>query len=191
MAASMTVGAFPLQPDSKDAATLVALQPGPYTVQVAGGGNSTGISLVEVYDATPYSDGRLVNISGRTVVGIGANILIPGIVIDGEGSQHILIRAIGPGLAAFGVVGALVDPTMTVFNNEGTPVGENDNWNSNTNAPEIRTAIEQSGAFGLEEGSADAVVLVTLEPGSYTIQVSGVSGSTGVALIEVYEVAQP
>jgi hypothetical protein len=186
--ASATAGAFPLESGSLDAATLVALQPGPYTVQVAGVNDTTGVSLVEVYDVSPDSDSRLVNISGRAVVGTGANILIPGIVIEGDGSQQLLIRAIGPGLTGFGVTEALANPTMTVFDSGNTPIASNTSWNTNANATEIRSVSQEAGAFALEEGSADAVVLVTLDPGSYTIQVSGVNDTTGVALIEVYEV---
>jgi hypothetical protein len=185
------VGAFPLTPaTSKDAALYQpALSPGAYTIQLAGVGGTTGITLAEIYDATPTGSftattPRLINVSARTQVGTGADILIAGFVIGGATPKTLLIRAIGPTLAVFGVPGALVDPKLELYAGSAK-THENDNWGG-TGA--LSAAFGLVGAFPLDAVSKDAVLLVTLPPGSYTAQVSGVGGTTGVALVEVYDV---
>ena len=191
VSAAMTVGAFPLAEDSKDAAILTHLDPGAYTVKVSGINQTTGVSLVEVYDVEPDADGsRLVNISGRAQVGTGANILIPGFVVDGSTGKKYLIRAIGPSLSTLGVTGALEDPKLAVFQDK-TEIATNDNWGDVANFDELRAASVRVGAFELNPDSADAAVYLPLDSGRYTIKVSGVGGTTGVALVEIYEVEQP
>lgn len=129
-------------------------------------------------------DSRLANISTRGQVGTGADILVGGFVIGGSG-KTVLIRAIGPGLAAFGVTGTLRDPVLNIFNSGGSIVATNDNW-----ASEAATTAAQVGAFPLPAASRDAVVVATLPAGAYTAQISGLTNSdTGVALLEVYDVA--
>ncbi len=128
---------------------------------------------------------RLANISTRGQVGTEANILVGGFVISGPGNKTVLIRAIGPGLGAFGVAGTLTDPTLSVFNSAGTVVAGNDNWNAIDAA-----TFTQVGAFPLPANSKDAVVVATLAAGSYTAQISGLgSAPTGVAILEVYDVS--
>jgi hypothetical protein len=101
----------------------------------------------------------------------------------------VLIRAVGPGIAAapFNVPGTLAEPVVTLFTGAQS-VATNTAWNSAPNAAEIRATARTVGAFPLAEGSRDSVLLVTLPSGAYTIQVSGTNGTTGVALVEVYEV---
>ena len=77
---------------------------------------------------------------------------------------------------------------LEIFNASGEMILANDNWGSATNSAEVRAATIASGAFALTDGSRDSAVLVTLDPGSYTAQVSGVGGATGISLVEVYEV---
>ncbi|MGH8020748.1 MAG: hypothetical protein ACREIA_21175 [Opitutaceae bacterium] len=189
MATFTEAGAFPLQPGSKDAAVLLELPAGGYTAQLAGVGGTTGVGLVEVYDVDSASTtSRLVNISGRAQVGIGGGILIPGFVVGGgSASKRFLIRAVGPGLEDFDVTGILADPQLTVFDKAG-PIGASDDWEDATNADEIESISATIGAFPLEAGSADAAILIELPGGSYTIHVAGVGGTTGVALVEIYEV---
>lgn len=125
----------------------------------------------------------LANISTRGQVGAGADNIFGGFVIAG-GPKTVLVRAIGPGLAAFGVAGTLADPTLTIFDAKNTAVATNDNWNA-ADAAQFTTV----GAFPLPAGSRDAVVVATLQPGSYTAQISGIgSATTGVALLEIYDV---
>jgi hypothetical protein len=182
------VAAFPLANDAKDAALLVTLQPGAYTAVVSGKNSATGVGLVELYETDGGAGGgRLANMSVRAQVGTGANVLIPGIVVGASGTRTLLIRAIGPALTGFGVSGVLADPQITLFNSGSVSVETNDNWSS-SNATQIAAAATQVAAFPLPNGSRDAALLVTLGTGSYTAQISGVGGTAGVALVEVYEV---
>ena len=180
------VGAFSLPTSSKDAALSMALPSGACSAQISGVGGATGVSLAEVYDAdADASVSRFVNLSARNNVGSGDAVLVVGFVIDGTTSETLLIRGIGPSLAGFGVGGALPDPQLRLFNQQGKSINENDDWGG---AAQLVSAFGQTGAFSLAAGSKDAALLVTLQPGVYTAQVSGVAGSTGIALIEVYEV---
>jgi hypothetical protein len=183
--ASANQGAFALPEGSRDAAMLVTLPPGGYTIQVAGGGTGAaaqGVAIVEVYeaDANPSS---LVNLSCRAQVGTGGDILIAGFTISGSESKRILVRGVGPTLGNLGVTGALSDPRLDLFRQgAATPLASNDDWD-----PVHASAFTSVGAFALTSGSKDAAVVLTLSPGSYTAQVSGTAGTTGVALVEVYE----
>jgi uncharacterized repeat protein (TIGR03806 family) len=185
-------GAFALAPGSRDAAVVAQLAPGSYTVQLTGGGSVSGVALIELYDVDPAdgnSTSRLVNTAVRAQVGTGANILIPGLVVSDGAPKTVLIRAVGPGIAAapFNVAGTLAEPVITVF--AGTQsVATNTAWNTATNAATIREAARTVGAFALAEGSRDSALLLTLPAGAYTIQVAGANNSTGIALVEVYEV---
>jgi len=190
-AAASAVGAFAWSDSSShDSALLVSESAGAYTAQVAGASNDTGVALVEVYDDTPAgtytpSDPRLVNISARVQVGTGGNILIAGFVIGGATSKTVLVRASGPALVPFGVSGTLPDPQLQLFS--GTKlIASNAGWGGNA---EIAATAASVGAFPWSNpGSSDSALLLTLPPGAYTAQVSGVSGDTGVALVELYEV---
>ena len=177
-----SLGAFPLTNGSKDSAMQVTVA-GAHSAQLKGPGS--GVVLVELYDAGAGTAVRLINVSARNIVGTGANIMIAGFVVDGTVGRTLLIRAVGPTLAAFGVPGTLADPKLEIFNSAATPVKlvENDNWSS------VLGGLANSvGAFALAEGSRDAALVVTLPPGAYSAQVSGVASGTGEALIEVYEV---
>jgi uncharacterized protein (DUF1800 family) len=188
------VGAFAFGANSRDAALLVTLDPGSYTVQVSGANNSTGVAIVEAYEASA-GGGKLVNLSARAQVGTSDNILIPGIVISpGSGTRRLLIRAAGPTLGTLNVGGFLADPQLLVTSAAGTPAFtiSNDNWAtpaSSAALPEdvLSAAFLQAGAFTFAPTSRDAAVMVDLPPGSYTIQTSGVSNTTGVGLVEVYD----
>jgi outer membrane protein assembly factor BamB len=194
-ATAASVGAFALSgPTSKDAALSTAQPAGSYTVQLSAATGAPGTALAEIYDATPATGfasttPRLVNVSARTNVGTGTNILIAGFVIGGTGNKTVLIRAIGPTLGVFGVPGVLADPKLELYANGSTaPISTNDNWGAAANASLVSTTFTQVGAFALPLQSKDAALLVTLPPGSYTAQVSGVNNTTGAALVEVYEV---
>jgi hypothetical protein len=191
-----SVGAFGWgQAATPDSALLANLQAGPYTAQVSGKSNDTGVALVEVYDATPAgaytpSSPRLVNLSARLQAGSGANILIAGFVIGGSTSRTVLVRASGPALAPFGLAGLLPDPQLSLYRANGgqppTLLGMNSGWSGN---PQIAAAAARVGAFSWGEAATpDSAILVTLPPGDYTAQVAGASGDAGLALIEVYEV---
>lgn len=184
------VGAFPLNSASKDAALVIDLPSGGYTVHVTGIGSS-GQALVEVYEVSGGVT-RLVNLSTRANVGTGANIIIPGISIaPGAGTRRLLVRAVGPSLGAFGVPGTLADPKLELFSGSNK-IAENDNWGSPfgvvaADAATLAAAFANNGAFPLAAGSRDAALLINLAAGGYTLQVSGVGNTTGAALVEVYD----
>lgn len=178
------VGAFGLTNGSRDAALVTTLGTGSYTAQVGSVGSAAGIALVELYDTTAGSGAKLSNVSARSQVGTGAEILVTGFNIGGTGPRRLLIRAVGPGLAAFGLTGLLADPKLDLFRSgTETAIASNDNWDLSAGG-----TFTQVGAFELPSGSRDAVLLVTLDPGSYTAQVSGINNTIGVALVEVYDV---
>ena len=192
---STAVGAFALSPTtSKDAALVHSPGVGGYTVTIVGAGGGSGVALAEVYDATTQdaflaNTPRLTNVSALTRAGTGADILIAGFSIFGATPKTVLVRAIGPTLSAFGVGGVLADPKLDLYpNGASTPLATNDNWGTSANAAQIASTSTSVGAFNLATDSRDAVLLVTLPPGSYTAQVSGVGNTSGVALVEVYEV---
>lgn len=188
--ASAALGAFPLAgATSKDAAMSGSPMPGSYTIQIAGADGTTGVALAEIYDATPAPElnartPRFTNLSARTEVGRGSEILIVGLAVSGTTPKTVLIRAVGPTLGQFGVAGVLADPQLELYSGT-TRIGINDNWGGDS---PLQSATTTVGAFGLSSSSKDSALLVSLQPGSYTVQVSGVGGTTGVALVEVYEV---
>ena len=186
-AATMTAaGAFAFTIGSKDAALVATLAPGAYTAPVTASGATAGVTLLEIYDvSTSTTTATVVNASTRAFVGTGDAVLIPGFTISGTGSLRLLIRAVGPTLAGFGVSGVLADPTITLYRGT-TALATNDNWSSATNAAEISVAATAVGAFALPAGSKDAAIVTSLPAGSYTAVVSGVGGTTGTALVELY-----
>lgn len=190
--AASLVGAFPWTNNSSyDSAMIRALPSGAYTAEISGADNDNGIALAEVYDASPSytpSESRLVNISARVQVGNGSNALIAGFVIGGSTSKTVLIRASGPALVPFGVPGILPDPKLQLYSTATGSVllATNEGWSAD---PQISAVAASVGAFSWGGTSTpDSAILVTLPPGPYTANVSGVSGDTGVALVEVYEV---
>jgi len=183
------IGAFGFIYGGKDAALLTTLAPGAYTAQIADpSGTGTGVALAEIYDASinPNADyQRLVNISSRGKVTPDDGVLIGGFIVTGNSPKTLLIRGIGPALTSFGIAGALADPSLTIYQ-DSKVVATNEGW---ANSAAISTATIRTGAFTLPSGSKDAAVLITLNPGAYTAQIkSAKNASSGVALIEIYEV---
>jgi hypothetical protein len=178
-------GAFNLPANSKDSALLTTLNPGPYTAQVTSVSGGTGVVLLEAYDTdSTSSSSRFINISARGLAGTGPNVLTIGFGIAGNTTRTVLIRGIGPTLASFGVGGALANPQLTVFAGS-TVVGTNAGWGGSST---LASFFAQVSAFPLPQNSADAAILLTLSPGTYTAQLSGIGGTTGIALIELYDV---
>ena len=187
--AAASLGAFPLANGSDDCAVLMTLQPGAYTVQISGVANTTGVALAEVYEVSYTGTARLLNISTRAQVGVGGDIIIPGFVIAGSGEEEVLLRGDGPGLAGFGVPGALAQPTLTVIDQStGNTIATDSAWGTNSIPSAIVSAGSAVQAFALAPGSADSALVLSLKPGAYTMHLSGVNDTTGVALAEVYEV---
>jgi hypothetical protein len=137
--------------------------------------------LVEGYDVGTGDAQRFTGLSARNRVGTGANILIAGFSLSGEGMRNLLIRAVGPTLGGFGVPGVLSDPKLEIYQGS-TKIGENDNWSSM-----LSNAFSSVGAFQLTPGSKDAAITISLPANAYTVQVSGADGGVGEALVEIYE----
>jgi hypothetical protein len=180
-------GAFALPPGSRDSAVLIHETPaGPYTALVSPVTNGTGIVLNEIYGPTSGSQ-RLVNLSARARVSSGDKVLIAGFVIGGTAPLKVLIRGVGPALATQGIAAPLTNPKITLFDHRGVEIHNNDNWGQAANSASVRAATTAVGAFTLPENSYDAAMLETLEPGVYTVHVSSADGTSGVALVEIYE----
>jgi hypothetical protein len=187
-ATSARSGAFSLPSGSDDSALIATLNQGVHTISVAGSDGGAGIALAEVYDIDANFDARLLNLSARARVFPGEGQLFAGFVIAGNTAKTVLIRGVGPTLAAFGVRDALADPKLSVFAGS-TLVASNDNWETGTSTPEqLMTSSAQVGAFTLLRGSKDASLLITLPPGAYTAQLGSVDNTAGIALIEIYDV---
>jgi hypothetical protein len=192
--ASGSVGAFTLSPTSLDSVILAKLSPGNYTAQVSGVAGVTGTALVELYDVdnpTAYSAQKVTNISTRALVGTGQNRLIAGFVVSGNTAKKVLIRAVGPTLGAppFNIAGVLADPVLRLISNkDNSVIRENDNWEVGNDIALVSDAAVKTGAFALASGGKDAVILISLPPGSYSAEVTGTGTTTGIALVEVYEV---
>jgi PKD repeat protein len=186
-ATAARVGAFALASGSKDSSLLLTVNNGAHTTSMLRPNSTTGVALTEIYDTDTVLGARLTNVSARMNVTAGEGVLIAGVVIAGNAPKTVLIRGIGPALSVFGVSGVLADPQIAVFSGS-TQIASNDNWEAGTSTPaQMASASVQVGAFALPAGSKDAALLVTLQPGNYTVQVTGVANSTGVALIEIYD----
>jgi hypothetical protein len=168
--------------DPAESATLQTnLTPGAYTMVVRGKDSAEGISLAEVYEVfSPGLNSLLTNVSGRGFVSTGDNVLISGFIVGDVGSGTVVIRALGPSLASFGVSQPLSDPILTIFDAEGVPIATNDNWQDSDNATYVK-------GNGLAPPNAlDSALALRLPAGTYTAVVVGVNGATGNALLEIY-----
>jgi len=157
---------------------------------ISAGGTSSASPAATVRPLATASSGsrhRLINLATRATVGTGDAVTIAGFVLTGDAPTQLLIRGVGPTLGSFGVNGVLGDPIVSLLNSEGGLLATNDNWSDQANAIELGTAGTRAGAFPMPAGSRDAALLATLAPGGYTVKLSGAADSTGVALIEIYE----
>jgi hypothetical protein len=169
---------FALQNDL-EAAVIATLTPGAYTATVHGKNGTTGNGLVEVYDLDQDSASELANISSRGSVQPGDSVMIGGFVLGGNDFARVLVRAIGPSLAQFGVADSLSDPTLELHDGNGALLQQNNNWRATQ-----ETAIRATGLPPAND--AEAAILMDLAPGAYTAIVAGENGAKGVALVEVY-----
>ena len=193
--ATTRVGTFALAPNSQDAVVFATLPAGNYTVQGYGANSgASGVVLIEVYDATvaatTATSPRASNVATRGEVGTGANVLIAGFVINGTASRRMLLRGVGPTLTRFGLGqnAVLADPQLTLKNAAGVTLRTNDDWSTGGDAAIIAAASVSGGAFALANGSKDAAMIIMLPPGAYTVQLSGVGNTTGIGIVEVYDI---
>jgi Matrixin len=168
--------------NSNEPALIATLAAGAYTVVVRGYSNSTGVALVEIYELDTLPT-RLSNISTRGQVGTDQNLLIGGLIINGSTPKKLIVRAIGPSLASppFSLSGTLANPILELHDSSGNLLAINDDWGSGTQAPAI-------AASGYQPPDAkESAIIATLASGSYTAIVRGVNNSTGIALVDAYD----
>lgn len=147
-----------------------------YTAIVRGVNNGTGIGVVEAYDLDQTVDSKLANISTRGLVQTGNNVLIGGLIVLGQGPLRVIVRAIGPSLP---IAGVLSDPTLELRDGSGALVASNDNWRTDQEAEIIATGIPPTNDF-------ECAIVRNLTAGNYTAIVRGVNNTTGIAVVEAY-----
>ncbi len=161
-------------------------QAGAYAVTVSNGAGSVESPAVRLTVNRAANPGRLVNLSVRTPLAVADEVLSMGYVVGGggtAGNKSVLIRAVGPGLTAFGVAGALRDPRLETYAGQAR-TGGNDNWGGGA---ALREAFAAAGAFPLANDSLDAALTATVSPGDNSVRISGGGGATGEVLAEVYD----
>jgi hypothetical protein len=178
--------------DGRESAIIADLPPGNYTAILRGVDNMTGVALVEVYDLSPGIDSILANISSRSFVLGGDNVMIGGFIVQGTQSKKVIIRAIGPELTQYGVPNALGDPTLELHDRTGALIASNDDW-QHTIIGGIITKdqvmdIQNSGHA--PTAASESAIIATLPPGNYTAIVRGKNIAVGVALVDVYDLDQ-
>jgi plastocyanin/uncharacterized protein YggT (Ycf19 family) len=175
--------------DTRESAIIANLPAGNYTAIVRGLSNTTGVALVEVYDLSPNANSILGNISTRSFVQTDDNVMIGGFIVQGSQPKMVIIRAIGPELTQFGVPNVLANPTLELHNGTGALIAFNDNWQTTTIGGIITNdqvqQILNSGRAPLD--TRESAIIANLPAGNYTAIVRGVSSTTGVALVEVYD----
>ncbi len=166
-----------------ESAIVRTLAPGAYTAIVRGSGGASGIGLVEAYDLDHAASSKLANISTRGFVDTGDNVMIGGFIMGGNGGENgrVVIRAIGPSLTAFGVEGAMQDPVLELHDSNGSTLTSNDDWQSSQQAE-----IEAAGLAPTDVH--ESAIVTSLLNGNYTAIVRGKNNTTGVAVVEVYNI---
>ena len=168
--------------DPREAAVVVALEPGSYSAVVSGKGATTGVALFELYDLD--SDlGRIANISTRSRVESGDNVMIGGFILGGSTGTPVIVRAIGPSLVPNGVDDALLDPTLEIYDGNGSLLASNDDWRTDQEGEIFDSTVPPTD-------NREAAIVATLAPGAYSGVIRGARGTTGVALFEVYALNQ-
>ena len=162
-----------------ESALVQTLQAGTYTAVLSGKAGSPGVGLVEVYDLDEAADSKLANISTRGFVDVGDNVMIGGLIVGG-GTTKVLVRALGPSLQAEGIYETLDDPQLELHDKNGATVASNDSWGDTQ-----RTQIEATGIAPADD--RECAILAALPAGNYTAIVRGANQTTGVSLVEVYD----
>lgn len=168
--------------DDRESAIVQTLAPGAYTAILSGRDNTTGIALMEVYDRGASANSILGNISSRGFVEAADNVMIGGFIAgNNPGNTKVLVRAGGPSMRGQ-VPNALADPTLEVYDSNGAALGSNDNWKESPD----RAEIEATGIPPLDD--QESAVVRTVPPGAYTAVVRGKNDTSGVGLVEVYNI---
>jgi hypothetical protein len=154
----------------------------------------TGVALVEVYDLNPDTTSLLANLSTRSLVQTGANVMIGGFVVQGPQSKRVIIRGIGPELAAppYNIPNFLANPMLEVHDRAGALIASNDNWQHTIIGGIITTSqvhdITNSGYAPTDP--MESAIIAELAPGNYTAIVRGANNTVGVVLVEVYDLGE-
>ncbi|MEY2512185.1 MAG: hypothetical protein QOE26_2948 [Verrucomicrobiota bacterium] len=181
------VQAIGIPPSNDKESVIIATLPAnnaTYTAILSGNGGGNGIGVVEVYDISQSSNSRLANISSRGFVDINDNIMIGGLIIGPttNGSSNVLVRGIGPSVP---LAGALQDPLLELHDGNGATITTNDNWKiSDATGQSQEADIRASGAPPSDD--RESALLATLAPGNYTAVVRGKNNTTGIGLVEAY-----
>jgi hypothetical protein len=179
--------------DATSSALLLTLAPGAYTFVASGKLGTSGIALLEVYDADADTNGgRFVNISTRAYSTTGNGVAIGGFVVSGTAPKEVLLRAVGPTLTKFGIRQAdvLADPTIELHDasHGNVIIATNDNWSDSPVADEIKRTGARVGANAFDsEDTRSSALLIWLDPGVYTFVAAGKNGSSGIVLVEAYD----
>ena len=170
----------PVRPE--EAVIMATLEPGAYTAIVRGVSNGQGVGIVEIFELSNSDSTRLSNISTRGFVGTNDDVLIGGVIVAGDVDKTVTVRARGPSLADAdpNLKNLLDDPFIQLFNSSGELIDSNDNWADHSSVNTLRSDLKPSR-------SSEAAITRTLSPGAYTAIVRGVGGSTGIGIVEMFE----
>jgi len=168
--------------NDRESAMIATLAPGQYTAQLAGKDNGTGNGVVEVYDLQSGTSATLANLSTRGYVGSGDNVMIGGVIIGSGDSPIMVFRAMGPSLANSGVANPLQDPTLELYDGNGSLIAFDDDWQ----VPQVQAV--RAVNLAPPDTRESAIVSAFLAPGQYTTVVRGKNNTTGVALVESYRI---
>src|SRR6266566_7411983 len=177
--------------DGRESAIIADLPAGNYTAIVRGVDNMTGVGLVEVYDLSADSNSILDNISTRSFVQTGDNVMIGGFIVQGTAAKRVIVRAIGPDLTQYGIPNPLYNPTLELHDGTGALIASNDNWVSTIIGGIITTnqvAEIRASGYAPSDGR-ESEIIADLPAGNYTAIVRGVNNTTGVALVDVYDLS--
>ena len=178
--------------DWRESAIIADLPAGNYTAIVRGVNNITGVALVEVYDLSLGTNSKVRNISTRSLVQTGDNVMIGGFMVAVTQPKRVIVRAIGPELSQYGVPNALTNPTLELHDASGALIASNDNWKTTIIGGVITS--DQRGDIrncGYTPGDGrESAIIAELPAGNYTAIVRGVNDTTGVGLVEVYDLDQ-
>jgi hypothetical protein len=166
-----------------ESAIVRTLPPGSYSAILRGKDNTSGIAVVEAYDLDQSGNSKLANIATRGFVETGNNVMIAGLITGpaGGATTTVVVRAIGPSLGNFGIAGALQDPTLDLVDANGVVLRSNNDWKDSQQAAIAALNLQPSD-------DRESTLIHTISPGNYTAVVRGSGNTSGVGLVEIYNV---
>jgi hypothetical protein len=171
--------------DDRESVIVATLAPGAYTALLTGKGGTTGVGLVEIYDADISADSQLANISTRGFVQTANNVMIAGFTLGGSSSPtDIAVRGLGPSLSSAGLSNVMADPTLELHNANGTIMVSNDDWESDP----VSAANLTAHGLALPNAKESGIYAALAPAGQFTAIIAGKNGGIGIALIEIYHV---